>query len=78
MRYPAVLEQWLPQWQEWAVATATLEVAGLGWLGTAGVVIVWVLWAVGAGLLLLLALLLSWAVRRLPRPVPVQAKAASS
>ena len=78
--YPAVLEQWLPQWQEWAVRGATLAVHALGWLGTAGVVIVWVVWAVGAALLLMLALLLSWAVRRFPKPPqpPVQANTASS
>lgn len=66
--YPAVLEAWLPQWQEWAVWGATLAVHGLGWLGAAGVVIVWVVWAFGAVLLLLLAGLLSFAVKRIPKP----------
>ena len=78
--YPAVLEKWLPQWQEWAVLGATVAVHALGWLGAAGVVIVWVVWAIGAALLLLLALLLSWAVRRIPKPPqpPFQANTASS
>jgi hypothetical protein len=79
--YPAVLEQWWPQWQEWAVASATLVVAGLGWLGAAGVVIVRVLWALGTGALLLLALLLTWAVKKIPKPPaapPPQANVASS
>jgi len=79
--YPAVLEQWWPQWQDVAVAIATLAVNGLGWLGAAGIVIVWVLWAFGTGLLLLLALLLTFAVRRIPKPPAPpspQANAASS
>ena len=79
--YPAVLEQWWPQWQDVAVAGATLVVGALGWLGAAGIVIVWVLWAFGTGFLLLLALLLTWAVRRIPKPPAPpssQANAASS
>lgn len=81
--YPAVLEQWWPQWQEVAVAAATLLVGALGWLGAAGVVIVWVLWAFGSGLLLLLALLLTWALKKIPKPPlppaqPPQANVASS
>ena len=79
--YPAVLESWWPGWQEWAVMVAGLAVAALGWLGAAGVVIVWVLWGLGSGLLLLLALLLTFAVKKIPKPPsasPPQANVVSS
>ena len=66
--YPAVLERWLPNWQELLVAAAGLVQAALGWLGGAGVVLVWIVWAVGAFLLLLVAAVATFAVRRLPRP----------
>ncbi len=64
--YPAVLERWLPNWQELLVAAATTLQAVFGWLGSAGVVLVWVVWALGTAALLGMALLLSFAVRRLP------------
>lgn len=56
--YADVLEQWIPGWQPMLLATLDLTRTLLGWAGGAGVVVVWVLWAVGAGLLLLLAVVL--------------------
>ena len=76
--YPAVLERWLPNWQELLLAAASALQAGLAWLGAAGVVLVWVVWAVGTLLVLLLAVLLTVAVRQLPKPPAPQANAASS
>jgi len=71
--YPALLERWLPDWQQLLIELAGLAQTALSWLGAAGSVLVWVLWAAGAAGLLLLALLMSWAVRKLqtaPSQVP--------
>ena len=64
--YPAVLERWLPNWQEWLIGAATAVQAVFGWLGGAGVVLVWAVWVVGTMAMLGMALLLTFAVRRLP------------
>jgi hypothetical protein len=68
--YPAVLERWLPNWRELLLAAAAMMQVGFGWLGSAGVVVVWVLWAFGALLLLALAALLTFALRKVPAPRP--------
>ena len=65
--YPAVLERWLPNWQDLLIAAATALHTVFGWLGGAGVVLVWAVWALGSACLLGMALLLSFAVRRLPQ-----------
>lgn len=73
--YPAVLERWLPNWQELLIAAAATLQTAFGWLGAAGVVLVWVVWATGAAAMLGIAMLLSFAVRRLPAaPPPVAAR----
>ena len=78
--YPAVLERWLPNWQELLLAAVAALQAATAWVGSAGVIVVWVVWACGTLLVLLLAVVLTLAVRHVPRPPapPAQANAASS
>ncbi len=64
--YPAVLERWLPNWQELLIAAAATLQTVFGWLGGAGLLLVWAVWALGTLAMLGLALLLTLAVRRLP------------
>lgn len=70
--YGEVIEAWVPGWQALLVATVELTRTLLGWLGGFGQVLVWVVWAVGAGLVVLCAALLSGLValvRRSSAPV---------
>lgn len=55
----AWLGDWLPGWREAVVAAAQAIGTGLGWLGGALPVIVWVGWGLGAVVLVLCASLLS-------------------
>lgn len=57
--YGEVIEAWVPGWQALLVATFEMTRSLLGWLGGFGQVLVWVLWAVGAGVVVLCAALLS-------------------
>ena len=52
--YGSVIEAWVPGWQGLLQATLELAQTLLGWLGSAGPVLVWVLWGVGAATLLLI------------------------
>lgn len=68
-----LLERWWPGWQDGLLLAGEALQAAFTWLGAAGTVVVavvWALWAFGALLLLGLAALLSFAVRRLPAPAP--------
>lgn len=58
----AWLDIWVPGWRELLVGSAELMQTLLSWLGAAGPVIVWVLWALGTGGLVLCALLASGVV----------------
>jgi hypothetical protein len=51
--YGALLEQWIPGWRGLLLATIDFTQSMLGWLGGAAGVIVWIVWALGAGLLVL-------------------------
>ncbi|MBL8329937.1 MAG: hypothetical protein JNJ71_13920 [Rubrivivax sp.] len=68
------LDLWLPGWREALVWSAQVLGAVLGWLGGAAPVIVWVVWGLGTGVLVLCAALLSGLValvrRTTPRPPP--------
>lgn len=55
----AWLDLWLAGWREAIVFSAQALGAVLGWLGSAAPVLVWVMWALGAGMLVLCAALLS-------------------
>ena len=57
--YGEVIEDWVPGWQALLVATFEMTRALLGWLGGFGQVLVWVVWAAGAGVVVLCAALLS-------------------
>ncbi len=57
--YGDVIEAWVPGWQALLLTTFELTRTLLGWLGGFGQVIVWVVWAVGAGVVVLCAALLS-------------------
>jgi hypothetical protein len=46
--YGALIEQWIPGWQGLLTATIDLTQATLGWLGGAAGVIVWIVWGLGA------------------------------
>ena len=73
MPYGDVIEAWVPGWQALLLALFEVTRALLGWLGGFGLVLVWVVWAVGAGVVLLCAALLSGlvvAVRRSSPPAP--------
>jgi hypothetical protein len=55
----AWLEVWLPGWRDAAVFGAQSLSTVLGWIGGAGPIIVWVLWGLGTGAMLIGAALLS-------------------
>ena len=57
--YGDVIEAWVPGWRALLLATFEITRDLLGWLGGFGQVLVWVVWAVGAGVVLLCAGLLS-------------------
>lgn len=57
--YGEVIDAWVPGWQALLLAGFELTRGLLGWLGGFGQVLVWVLWAVGAGVVVLCAALLS-------------------
>ena len=69
--YGEVIDAWVPGWQALLVATFEMTRSLLGWLGGFGQVLVWVLWALGAGVVLLCAGLMSLlvvVVRRSSKP----------
>lgn len=68
--YAAIVEQWIPGWQDMLELTLDLLQSLLGWLGGAAPVLVWLLWAVGTGLLLVIAGVLSLAVALIRRSMP--------
>jgi hypothetical protein len=63
--YGALISQWLPGWQDWLRASIDLTQMLLGWVGGAAPVIVWVLWGVGTIGLLIVAVVLTFIIRRL-------------
>jgi len=46
--YADLIEAWVPGWQAMLVSLLHLVQSLLGWLGGAGMIVVWVLWGVGA------------------------------
>jgi hypothetical protein len=68
--YGEVIEAWVPGWQALLVGTFELARSLLGWLGGFGQVLVWVLWALGAGVVVLCAALLSGLVALVRRSAP--------
>jgi hypothetical protein len=60
--YAALIDQWLPGWQDMLLTLLDLTRSLLAWAGGAGVVVVWVLWALGAALIVGAAAALSLVV----------------
>jgi hypothetical protein len=76
--YVAVIDTWLPGWRELLMVVLELTRTLIGWAGGAGVVVVWILWGLGAAVIVGGAALLSLAValiRRGTRPPPPAAPA---
>ena len=68
--YAAIVEQWIPGWQDMLKLMLDLLQSMLSWLGGAAPVLVWLLWAVGTGLLLVIAGVLSLAVALIRKSMP--------
>ncbi|HSW06159.1 hypothetical protein [Aquabacterium sp.] len=60
--FAAIIEQWVPGWQDGLRLALDLMQAALGWLGGAAPLLVWLAWGTGTVLLLGLALLLTGVV----------------
>lgn len=71
-----LIGQWIPGWQEMLKATLDLAQVLLGWVGGAAPVIVWVVWGLGAALLIGVAVVLSLLLRLLRRRPSTAARAA--
>lgn len=65
--YGALIERWIPGWQELLRLAIDLTQKGIGWLGELAPVIVWTVWGAGAFALLLLGGLLTLLVRLIRR-----------
>ncbi len=65
--YVEAIDMWVPGWQALVLATLELTRTLLGWLGGAGAVVVWVIWGLGAAVVLGLAALGSVAVALIRR-----------
>lgn len=73
-----VLEAWFPQWQDVVRLLWDVLHLSLAWLGKALPVLVWVVWGLGTGGVVLLAGLLTLLVALLQRKAPVTASAAAA
>lgn len=65
--HAALIEAWIPGWQDLLRATVDLAQVVIGWVGGAAPVIVWVVWGLGTAVILGLALLLTLVVRLITR-----------
>jgi hypothetical protein len=68
--YAAIVEQWIPGWQDMLKLMLDLLQSLLSWLGGAAPVLVWLVWAVGTGLVLVIAGVLSLAVALIRKSMP--------
>lgn len=73
--YADLIERWIPGWQELLRAAMDLAQLVLSWVGTNAPLVAWIVWAVGALLLLGTGLLLTLIVcllrEKKPQPAPV-------
>jgi hypothetical protein len=67
MPYGAVIERWVPGWQELLRLAIDLTQKGLAWLGDLAPAIVWTAWSLGALMLLGLGGVLTLIVRLVRR-----------
>lgn len=65
--HAALIEVWIPGWQDLLRATVDLAQGVIGWVGGAAPVIVWVLWGLGTLVIVGVALLLTLVVRLMTR-----------
>jgi hypothetical protein len=65
--YGAVIDRWVPGWQELLRLSIDLTQKGLAWLGDLAPAIVWTVWGFGALMLVGLGLLLTLVVRLVRR-----------
>jgi hypothetical protein len=71
--FVAAIDPWLPGWRELVLVMLELTRTLLGWAGGAGAVVVWIVWGLGAAVIVGGAALVSVAValiRRGSRPPP--------
>jgi hypothetical protein len=68
--YAAIVEQWIPGWQDMLKLLLDLTQSLLSWLGGAAPFLVWLIWAAGTGLLLVIAGVLSLAVALIRKSMP--------
>lgn len=61
--YGNLLSDWLPGWQEWLRASIDLTQVLLGWVGGAAPTVVWVLWGLGAFVVLIAALIMTVVIK---------------
>jgi hypothetical protein len=59
--YGAIIEHGVPGWQALLHSTLSLAQTLIGWVGGAGPVVVWIIWGVGAALLVGCGLILTLA-----------------
>jgi hypothetical protein len=72
--FAAIIEQWVPGWQDALRLALDLMVGLLSWMGGAAPVLVWVVWGIGAVLLLGCAGLLSLVVALVQKNSPAPAR----
>lgn len=75
--YGELIGQWIPGWQDLLRASIDLTQVVLGWVGGAAPVIVWIVWGLGALLILGVALVLTVVVKLIARKAPPAAGAAA-
>ena len=68
--YAAIVERWIPGWQDMLKLLLDLTQSLLSWLGGAAPVLVWLVWGTGTALLLVIAGVLSLAVALIRKSMP--------
>jgi hypothetical protein len=68
--YGALIDQWIPGWQDWLRASIDLTQWLLGMVGGAAPVIVWLLWGLGSLVVLGVAVVLTVVIKLIRRKSP--------
>ena len=72
--YADVIERWFPGWQQMLAVAMDLAQTVLGWVGSNAPLVAWIVWGIGALMLLAVGGLLSLTDRRLRVGAPKPAK----
>jgi hypothetical protein len=72
--YAEVLSHWLPGFQDVLRFMIDMTQVMLGWVGSAAPVIAWVVWGLGAAVIVLVAIALSFLVRLISKTPPAPAR----